>query len=258
MSKFRKTYFDVEHGQIHARLWHENLKGIPLLCLPPAPHTSLYFSTLARHLNYPIIAIDYPGSGASCPWPSKPNISDFASAIGQLISQLGKVHLLGFHTGCLVAIELSKNFGKYCDTIICTDVPLFDPETRIKYAAGTPDVLPPEKPDDLSKSFESTVTKWRSAIGENRALALWVESLRAGPRYNDIFQAAFAYDAYAAFETCNRDIEFIATTSSLLEGTRKADALCKQGHLTEALDIKSNVFEKGAPVMASILREMLS
>jgi len=254
----RKAYLDTNHGQIHARFWHEETAGLPLLCLPPAPHTGLYYSTLSEHLNYPIIAVDYPGSGGSTPLQGKPSISDYASIIGQILSGLGKVNLLGFHSGSLVALELARMFENYCEQIICVDIPFFDLETRQKYAAAFPDVQPPEQPSDLSQSFNSTVAKWRENIGESRALELWVESLRAGPRYNDIFQVAFAFDAPAAFAGCERELQIIATTSSLLEGTRNAAQLCANGKLTEIPEIKSNAFETGAPIIAPVLAKILA
>jgi pimeloyl-ACP methyl ester carboxylesterase len=254
----RKGYFDIDRGQIHARFWHEDMAGYPLVCLPPAPHTGLYFSALAKHLHHPIIAIDYPGSGGSTSLLSKPAIVDYANVIGQLLRQLGKAHLLGFHTGCLIAVELAQLFQDHVEKLICIDFPLFDQAVRLKYAAATNDVEPPQTPSDLSKSFNGTVVKRREAIGETRALELWIESLRAGPRYNDPFQAAFGFDGEAAVKSIGAQIEFIATQSNLLEPTRQASKLAPSSRLTELPDIEGNVFETGAPKIASTIHRIIS
>ena len=253
----RKAYLDGTNGQIHARYWHERKDGTPLLCLPPAPHTGLYYQTLADHLSVPMIAVDYPGAGSSCPLPHKPSISDYASVIGSLLPKIGRVNLLGFHSGCLVALELTRSYGSLCDKVICIDFPLFDSETRTKYASYTTDVEPPKVPNDLEKSFNTNVTNRRDIIGEPRALELWVESLRAGPRYNDTFKAAFAYEADKALEESEKDINFFGTQCNLLEPTREAAKLCKNGRFTEVLEIEGNALETGAPILAPLITDAL-
>jgi len=254
----RKAYFNSSTGQVHARFWNENSKGPKLCCLPPAPHTSLYFETLANHLAVPIIAFDYPGSGGSTPLPKKPSIEDYAKTLGAVIEFVGSVNLLGFHTGCLVGLEIAARYPSIIEKFICVDFPLFDAETRASYQAGTPDILPPKIPADLKQSFDQTVTNRREDIGEIRALELWVETLRAGPRHNDPFKAAFAYEAEPALETCNSAITFIASQSPLLEATRKAAELAPQSELKELLDITGNVFETGAPIIAPVIKTVLS
>lgn len=251
----RKVYFDTAEGQVHARYWNDKIDGIPFLCLPPAPHTGLYFKTFAEYIDLPVIAIDYPGSGGSTPLEKKPSIEDYARIIGGLLPKIGKVNLVGFHSGCLIALAMADSIASQIENIICIDFPYFDANTRKKYAKNFQDVQPPEKAEGLSKSFEGTVAKRRDEIGEPRALELWVESLRAGPRYNDIFQAAFAYDVDAALGRSSAPIHLIATKSGLLEPTRQANRILKNGRLTEVMEITGNVFETGAAVIANTIRD---
>jgi len=251
----RKVYFDTAYGQVHARYWNEQTGGIPFLCLPPAPHTGLYFKTLSAHMDHPMIAIDYPGSGGSTPMEGKPSIEDYARTIGGLLPKIGKVNLLGFHSGCLIALEMAESFASQIENVICIDFPYFEAKTRKKYGQTFKDVQPPKKLEDLSKSFEGTVVKRRDDIGEPRALELWVESLRAGPRYNDIFQAAFAYDVDLALTKSSAPIHLVATKSGLLEPTRQAAQILKNGRLTEVMEITGNVFETGAAIIANTIRD---
>ena len=148
----RKAYLDTPNGQIHARFWHEDKPGLPLLSLPPAPHSGLYFMTLAEHLNHPMIAVDYPGTGGSSPLDVKPAIEDYARIIGGLLPKIGKVNLMGFHSGCLVALEMTKRFNAQIEYITCIDFPYFEAVVRKKYLMSFSDVEPPKKPNDLFKS----------------------------------------------------------------------------------------------------------
>jgi len=253
----RKAYIKSSSGQIHLRYWNEGHSGLPLLCLPPAPHTGLYFHTFATHYDGPLITLDYPGTGGSTPLETKPAIEDYARIIGGLLPKIGKVNVMGFHSGCLIALELIESFGAQIEHVFCVDFPLFDKATREKFQTHYDDVKPPQKPEELSLSFESTVIKRRDQIGEGRALELWVESLRAGPRYNDIFQAAFICDAEKALSSCKAPIDFIATHSPLHEPTKRAVGLTKKGRLTEVMEITGNVFETGAELIASTIRNSL-
>ncbi len=253
----RGRYFGREGKAVHARIWNEGKGQTPLLCLPPAPHTGLYFKTFAVHLDETLIGIDYPGSGSSDPLGHKPAIADLALSLSPLIDAFKNVHVLGFHTGCLVALELMQKFQKSIDQVILIDGPFFDKETRTKYAPAFSDVKPPNIPADLTKSFEATVTKRRGQIGEARALELWVESLRAGPRYNDPFQAAFSYDVESAISQCTRPVHVMATQSGLLDVTRAA-AQQLDASYHEVLEIKSDVFETGAPILAPIIKSIIS
>jgi len=253
----RGRYFGPEGKAVHARIWHEGKSHRPLICLPPAPHTGLYFKTFASHIDETLIGVDYPGMGASDRLAHKPSIADFAKSLSSVINAYGAVHILGFHTGCLVALEVIQVFGNSLGEIILIDGPFFDQDTRAKYAPAFPDVQPPNAPEDLSKSFESTVTNRRDKIGESRALELWVESLRAGPRYNDPFQEAYSYDVEAAVAACKRPVHVIATQSGLLGVAQQAGQRLNASY-REVLEIKSDVFETGAPIMAPIIKSIIS
>ena len=254
----RGRYFGPEGRAIHARLWNSKSAKTPLLCLPPAPHTGLYFQTLANHLDLPTIGVDYPGAGSSDPLQTVPSIHQYAAAMRSVINAFDVVHILGFHTGCLVALEMITQFGPKIGEVILVDGPFFDEKTRAKYAPSFPKDAPPRGPEDLSGSFESTVSKRRDNIGEARALELWVESLRAGPRYNDPFQAAFAFDGEKALRECHNPVHVFATQSSLLEVTRNGAAQLSNARYQEIFEIKSDVFETGAPIIAPMIETILS
>ena len=254
----RRTYFGAPHGQLHAYLWHADNEKNPLLCLPPAPHTGIYFKTLAKHLDWPIIAVDYPGTGGSDRLKGKPKIEDYAAALKSIIEASGPVHLLGFHSGCLVALEMAQKLGDQIAELILIDGPFFDAAKRETYKAGFPDITLIEDLNDLEAGFDTNVYKRRDQIGGARAQEIWIETLRAGTGYNDLFQAAFAYDVETALSRCHRHVHVLATQSSLRQVTRDAADVLAHAAYTEIDSITANVFETGAPIIAPIIKSILA
>jgi pimeloyl-ACP methyl ester carboxylesterase len=104
--------------------------GRPLVLLPPAPHTGDFFDAVLPYLNeFGLIAVDYPGYGGSASIQA-PSIEAYADAIAPHLPK--KAILIGFHTGNLVAAELSKRVS--VRGIVMIDVPYFDLKTRKAYA----------------------------------------------------------------------------------------------------------------------------
>lgn len=99
-----------------------------ILFLPPAPHTAAFFDTIRGALaDIETQAATYPGYG-DVP-KTKVSIEAYAE---HLLPQDGTV-LIGFHTGCLVAIEMtlqSPDIGG----LILIDIPYFDDTAKAKYS----------------------------------------------------------------------------------------------------------------------------
>lgn len=253
----RKGYFGDAGQQIHYRE-SGTPKGTPLICLPPAPHSGLYFSNFQEALgDQHSLTVDYPGYGGSDLQDGQ-TIEFYAESLLDLIKSLETVHLLGFHSGCLVALELARLAPQLLDKIILIDVPYFDAATRQKYAAHFAGGLAlPETATELGDHFAAQVTKRKEALGLPRAYDLWVETLRNGDRRNHMFQAAFAYDVAKALITLDKPVHLIATQSSLLDQTRDAATLCKTATLTERLDIDQAVFDRFAVTVAADVNRVM-
>ena len=100
-----------------------------ILFLPPAPHTGAFFDSVRAQLSgVQTEAATYPGYGDEPEIPN-PSIEGYAAA---LLPIADSTHLVGFHTGCLVALEIARrqeNIG----SITLIDVPYFDAATISKY-----------------------------------------------------------------------------------------------------------------------------
>ena len=128
-------------GGIHWYEWKpkdEVTVGPPspdLLLLHPLPHDGSYFYPLAPCLaaGRTVIAADYPGYGKSDALPGEPSVEDWADAMLDLLAARathGATDLLGFHSGCLVAAEMSLRDPAAVRRLVLVDVPCFDAERR--------------------------------------------------------------------------------------------------------------------------------
>lgn len=129
------------YGGIHWYEWKpkdEALTGPAapdLVLLHPMPHAGDFFETIAPFLaaGRTVIAPDYPGYGRSDPYPETPTIGVYANAVIDVLHARdthGRADLFGFHTGCLVAVEMALRYPREIHRLVQVDVPFFSPEKR--------------------------------------------------------------------------------------------------------------------------------
>ncbi len=254
-----KGYSDGPEGQVHWRMaaaQSGNMKP-DLYCFSPAPFSSLAYTTIMPYLadDRRVIAPDYPGQGSSEGGSATPSISQYAETMIAVIkgqSGAEPVTLTGFHSGCLVAVEVALIAPEMVSQIVLVDVPAFDPETRAKYlpAVGAPFEMSSEI-ESLSKSWDMAVTKRLETQPLERSFAMFADSASNGPRINATFHAAFTYDVEGRFGALETPTGIIATKSGLLEPTRHAAQLISQSAFKERLDITSSVLDQNASETAS-------
>lgn len=200
-----------------------------------------------------VVAPDYPGYGGSALLSEPPTINDYAKAMLETIDAISDspVAVFGFHTGCLVAIEMALIAPAAMQNVVLCDVPYFTADVRAglreKFAQPLP-VTP--KLDSLQAAWEFNITSRVDSVSLERALALFVEHLRGGTHDYYAFDAAFRYDCEARFAKLKKDTRIIATQSGLLEPSRAAARELANAQLTEALEIKTAVFESSAAAIA--------
>lgn len=108
------------------------------LFLPPAPHSGAFFDKMRAQLSGIATATaDYPGYGDAPP-VSSPSIELYAAS---LLPQARDTPLIGFHTGCLVALEMARQQPSL-GPLTLIDIPFFSADVKAKYAAG----LEPDNP----------------------------------------------------------------------------------------------------------------
>lgn len=127
----RKGYVPSPFGQLH---YVEVGEGTPVLLLHQTPRSwTEYLDVLplvgARHRA---IAMDTLGFGASAKSELPHTIERFADAAGALIDELGlqRVHLVGHHTGGLIAVELAARLRDRVASLLLSATPFVDDEKR--------------------------------------------------------------------------------------------------------------------------------
>lgn len=220
MSDLQFAHYPCRFGDIHARSLAAATPNAqpPLLCLHPSPHSGAFFDTVMPMLNAArmVIAPDYPGYGESTPTANEPSIADYANAMLDLLDALraSRVDVLGFHTGCLVGVEMALLNAARVRRLVLVDVPYF--------------------------------------VGAERD-EMYAESVKpkAADQSHRGFHAAFTYPSDERLPMLTTSTRVIATQSGLLEPTRVAAAAIPNARLVERLDISRPVFADNAEMIAA-------
>lgn len=261
-STIRSHYADTHAGQVHLRRINAgNAEAPPLVCLHPAPYSSLYFTTLMPLLGRDVIAPDYPGYGGSARPDAQPAIGDYASAMLECLDSIGlegPVDLFGFHSGCLVAAEMSIEAPARFNHVVLCDIPYFDSDMQaqlVEKVAHQIDLT--VELESLERSWDLAVRRRADVMGLERAFELYVEQLRAVPHDHEAFVAAFSYDCENRFRQVQRPVTVIATGATLREPTIEAAGVIPNATLVDAEDVTMPVFEKETERMAEFIIDAL-
>jgi pimeloyl-ACP methyl ester carboxylesterase len=195
----RNGYSDRPFGQIH---WRTTGSGDQpdLICLHPVPFTGAALTQIMPCLAHGrgVFAPDYPGYGGSDAFRHDQSIADYAAAIAALIDQVsggGPMDALGFHTGCLVAVETALTAPDKLLSLALVDVPAYTSEQHREYLHSV------ARPYGISVDMACLTPAWERGIskriesqGIERSWEMFVETLRHGRGMNTAFHAGFTYD----------------------------------------------------------------
>jgi pimeloyl-ACP methyl ester carboxylesterase len=131
--KIRRAYADLSHGQVHyAACGAEDAPAV--LLLHQTPRSWMEYSGVLPLLGerYRAIAMDTAGFGASDPPPGAASIEAWAAVAAQLLEHLGiaSAHVVGHHTGGVVAVELASRHGARVRSLVLSSTPYTDADFR--------------------------------------------------------------------------------------------------------------------------------
>ena len=259
----KRAYATTRSGQIHLRLFslgeggHPALHAPALVCLHPFPYSGAFFETIAPMLaaGRLVCAPDCPGFGGSDPPPQKLSMQEIAAAMHDALAACGDAlafpfDLLGFHSGCLLAVEMARLEPARIRKLALIDVPYFTPEEQAaRYPKSTADVRYTKDLSSLAAAWEFAVAKRLGGMPLQRAFGNFVEMLRAGERANWGYHATLTYDCAPRFREVRHETLVVATQYMLKEHTRKAAALISGSTFAERKDVTRAVMEEGAPAI---------
>lgn len=249
-------YIDGPYGQVHFHSWNLESSSRPIVCLPPSPFSSLAYVTLAPLLaeQRPVIAIDYPGYGNSAACPEPATIAQYAQAVAavlEIFADRDSADLLGFHTGCLVAVETSLAAPDMVNQLLLIDCPYFDEAKQKDLLAmmGQPVELDKEL-GMLQQAWDFCVAKRLEHIPLNRAYDMFVDHIRTGVNTNQAFAAAFTYPCKERFELVKSPSTVFATKAGLYQQSIDTAHTIPSAKLRELVEIETAVLEQAAQIIA--------
>jgi pimeloyl-ACP methyl ester carboxylesterase len=137
----RRAYAALPHGQVHYA--ECGAAGAPaVLLLHQTPRSWAEYRAVLPLLGerYRAIAMDTAGFGESDALPGAPSIEAWAAAAVQLLDALGiaRCHVVGHHTGGVIAVEMAARHGARVATIVLSSTPLTDEAFRRARAQRPP------------------------------------------------------------------------------------------------------------------------
>ena len=269
----RRAYASTRLGQIHLRFLDSRERGHrppdegetpsltaaepPLICLHPFPYSGAFFETIAPLLSgrRMVCAPDCPGFGGSDAPEKMLSMEELAEtvleALGAAELPSGPVDLLGFHSGCLLAVEMARLGPDRVRKLAIIDVPYFTPEEQSgRYPKSTAPVRYDGDLASLADAWEFSVARRLDGTPFDRAFGNFVELLRAGERANWGYHATLTYDCATRFRLLRHETLVVATQYMLKEHTRRAAAEIPGARFVERKDVTRAVMEEGAVAIA--------
>lgn len=148
--KPRRAYADLPHGQVHYAECGAPAAP-PVLLLHQTPRSWAEYREVLPLLGqrYRAIAMDTAGFGGSDPPALAPSIEAWAAVAVQLLDALGlpQVHVVGHHTGGVIAIELAARHPQRVRSLVLSSTPFTDAAFRRARAGRPPIDAVEESPD---------------------------------------------------------------------------------------------------------------
>ncbi len=234
----RRTFIDGPFGQIHCRVAvPQAATRAPLVCLHMSPKSSKSFAAALPFLarDRLVIAPDYPGHGESDPPPAEPEVTieDFARATWAAVDAITSqpVHMLGYHTGSMVAVAAANQRNSDVVSLTLVSAPIYSESELAELNASF-------SPFPIDAAGSRFTLQWQRVLqhrGPGMTLPLLAESfaenLRGGENYEWGHRAAFAYaESFAAvLATLDHPIYVMNPADSCFEETRRCDSLLRNG-----------------------------
>ena len=133
MPPIRRAFADLSVGQVHyAQCGDAALPAVLLLHQTPRSWAEYRAVLPLLGVRYRAIAMDTVGFGDSCAPPWTPSIEAWAMVAVALLDALGiaRAHVVGHHTGGVIAIELAAAHAARVDRVVLSSTPFTDAAFR--------------------------------------------------------------------------------------------------------------------------------
>lgn len=254
MTQVKRGYADSRFGQVHYRI-AQGGEGTPILCLHQTPSSSADWLPVMAPLaqGRTVIALDTPGYGMSDAPPEPASIEDFAQIADRFMHDMaqqglipcGGYHIMGFHTGSLIATELARAFPQRVQRLVLFGLAAYPADVR---EAKLENLLQAFPVPDASLAH---VEKLWAIIGslsdprisfEERHISM-AECLRLGARMPWGYCSVYRYDFLAAMAQVAHDVLVMNAQDDLWEVTRATSHLFRNGKRMDMAGVKHGVLK---------------
>ncbi|MEP3226186.1 MAG: alpha/beta hydrolase [Parasphingorhabdus sp.] len=234
MITMKRAFYDGPFGQVHVRIAQPDNKTQepPLVLFHPTPYSSDYFLKFMHlmAIDRVVIAIDTPGYGDSDRPKKLQSIDGYAASAAAVLQAMGygkessqPLDLLGYHTGCLIAVELAAQHPELVRRLILPGLPFFSGEDRGKgYKANA-------KPDQVLADGSHLNKKWQFAAAAttvnlplSRAQEHFNDMMQCHPHCWEAYHGVFTYPAESRFQKVKQPVLLITNDGSLKQETEAA------------------------------------
>ncbi len=184
-----RAFFDTPMGQVHyvdTGPAGAAVGGDPIVLLHQTPRSVDEFADVIPRLaaEHRVLAIDNPGYGCSDRPAEPPDVEDYAAVVVALLDHLGleAAHLVGHHTGAVVAIEAAAAHPSRVGKLVLSGAVYLDEATRLEVGAFFAQWRVRPDGSHLAEKWQRFTSWTDDPALVQRAL---VDLLRAGERSED-------------------------------------------------------------------------
>lgn len=267
----QRQYAPCRYGQLHMHVASpkDAAKATrnPILCMHPSPASGRYYLDLIRDLGADRIAMaaDTPGYGESDRPPNAPPpMEGYAGAFADALESLGygangkKIDLLGYHTGCIIAVDLAIRRPDLIRRLCLVAVPYYaNIDRQQKLLAGLDRRPYSEEPDRVVEMWDNTIKKRAKGVTLEQAIDTFLERMRPGDKEWWAYEAVFSYDSKARFPLITQPTALLNPHGVLYKETLAAAPVIPNATLVDLPELTHGVFSVGSHVIAREARKFL-
>jgi len=268
----RRFYVDARFGQVHVyRAKPTDASQAlynPLMCFHPTAVSGQYYRDFMREMakDRTVLAMDTPGYGRSDPPPEPQPMSELAGAAADVLDAmgygrdgLGRVDLLGYHTGVFIATELAVLRPDLVRRLVLPGIAYYEPgEERDRLYDEN------AKPKPLTEDGKNVMDIWQFWVGNRhegvsleRGAEHFADHVQSGPYGWWAYHSVFSYPAEQRLPLVGQPVLIPNTHGSLEEQTRAAAELFEDVKLVEIPELSHGIFDVGVERLANVSREFL-
>lgn len=266
-----RRYVDCRFGQLHVHIARPlnpaKQTQNPIMCFHPSPASGWYFRDFIADMGRDRIAMaaDTPGFGESDRPASMPEtMAEFSGAMADGLESLGygegktyaKVDLLGYLTGCVIAMDLAVERPDLVRKVCLVSPPYID-DDAIRALRMEQLTYPPytEEGKRVFDTWNSAVKRRVEGVTLEQAINLFQERLRAGDKDWWAYKAVYAYQYEERFRLMTQPVAFINPLDEPNESISKAYTNTPNATRVGPLNIGRSPFSLGPDIIANEVRK---